>query len=622
MPKEFRSTSTMFAHLKKLLDGSVVVDNDQSVSTLAYLPSTTFSELLRVLDPVNVSKDLDPTAGMQIGPGMAQFTHLGQLLNRWGVRKANLVLLTRLMAAVQVRLAAGRGLLLSDYKILLRCAGAVSDTTAAKKVWHLMLTQGHISLRDTDAYNEFVKARFLTEPLYTQYDMARFRVQPLDLHRSKISIQPRRLQRLQRLRGHILRRQYLRYGQNYQTIQWHEPLVRILRKKRPILRVWNKVLGDGIGVDERYLSSAMVAFARNGSLNHILRKILAKHWRIVVGKDKNTGEITVGGGTTVFPQDSPMYPTERLLEAVVQSFGANAEIATAFKLVDFISRRYGIPVPNKVWFNLLQWTYVQSSKPASTEWKRANWPGKTLRPNAVQLVWDTMTSEPYNVRPGFDEYNILIKTLLEQRKFKQAMETIIDVKSHYKAMIREHEDAFCEHVHFTAQHVNPAGSFGRWARARAKKAQAWYNIQFWCWKFLKRYRTNRSDDELALRLLPQFIEAFRDFMPKPVRYRIATGEISIRDVAPVTRFVFRTHDFLLPPLMMADGPSPPAEANAGEEHGGTDAAFSKWQKGERSRVFRLKRRRFLVRRPLCWEPDLKGFQNEELTRASLEREFL
>ncbi len=56
-------------------------------------------------------------------------------------------------------------------------------------------------LRNTEVFTEFLKARYLAEPLYTQYDTTRLRVRPINLWKSKRNIDPQNRWRLRNLKG-------------------------------------------------------------------------------------------------------------------------------------------------------------------------------------------------------------------------------------------------------------------------------------------------------------------------------------------------------------------------------------------------------------------------------------
>jgi len=181
--------------------------------------------------------------------------------------------------------------------------------------------------------------------------------------------------------------------------------------------------------DERLLAAVIVAMGRNGSL-HAINELLAASWKISVAAEEDSREVDVRGGAD-FPYDSPMRPTARLMEAIVQAYCCNGELATALKLMDYLSRRYNIQIPDKLWFDLLTWTHVMVSKPSSTEWQHAGFPRRVLKSNAIDLVWSVMTSEPYNVKPTFAQSNIYIRGLINQRKYLEAIELIREIRPAY-----------------------------------------------------------------------------------------------------------------------------------------------------------------------------------------------
>ena len=563
-----KNTRNTFRLLKTLTSPASDQESARELQTnISGLSQVSFSELLRSLDPVtSVSKDIDAAKDVHIGPGMAQHTELGRAIDEFGVRRIYPELLKNLVAATQLRIEAGHGLLLSDYKVLLRCAGAASDLHMAKKIWHLMETRDQLPIRDGDAYNEFIKARFLTDPLYTQFDMAKFRVSPANMHKQKIWLSPRQLTAIRNLRRNILAHQSHRFGQNRYAPEKAEALVRILRKTKPVRRVFLRIVHDGVAVDEKLLCSAMVAFARNGALRFI-KTILWKYWKIKVHTNKETREITIAGGTTMYRPDSPMYPTTRLLDAIVESFCCNAEVTTALKLLGFISSRYNIPILNETWSKLLQWTYVQSSRPASTEWKLANWPEKIVRPDTVQLVWDTMVSEPYNMQPRFDDHIVLIKSLLSQGRLKDSLQRMLELQPTYARALADLEDAFYEHVYTSRLGVDTAQSLARWLEARSRKQAMWYSIQTCCRQLLGRVRSNRLDDVMTVHLLPQLVDAFRPFFARSLRYRTATGLVEIHNPSPIARLVTTVQTVELPALVTQDLAAAPVQARAGPADG-------------------------------------------------------
>ncbi len=588
---------------------------EQQDAAIASLPPTAFSEFLRCLDPFVTGKELDYARGVPIHPGLGQFTQLGQLVNNYGVRLLYVSLLKRVLAICELRRNLERRILVADYWILMRCAGAASDMSAAKGLWQYMHETNGDLWRQSEAYAEFVRARFLTESLYAQYDHPRFRVRPINLHMQKIWIPGHRLRRLDTLRRQIEAAQPHRFGQNMNRPEYAESLTRILRKTKPIRKILAKTASLGLAREENFLCAVMIALGRTGS-NRAVSAILNKYWGIQVAVDKGTGEVHVDGGASFAP-DAPMRPTARLMDAVVQSYCCNGEVSTALQLVSFISRRYGIRIPDQVWFDLLSWTYVMVSRPVSLEWKFANFPGKMLKPHAVQEMWDVMTSEPYNVGPGFAQYNILIKTLISQYKYAEAMDRMQQLKSTYDAQLREYEDATLEYSQTVAQDVSRGPALKRFKRAAVTKWYMWYCYQVWCWKILKKVRPRRIDDDFIVRTLPKLVDTFRPFMPMNIKYRTATGFVHIQEPLPHPRHRTVHRELGVPelrPRVIGGG----RVLQSTTTEGPTDVQDLALQ--HRRLVRRLRRRILRVRQPLTEAPDLRVLDSNT-PRDFLLREF-
>ncbi|KAK3944329.1 hypothetical protein QBC46DRAFT_375003 [Diplogelasinospora grovesii] len=464
---------------------------------------------------------------------MAKRTTIGGDLDIWGVRKIYVLLLHRMVGAARLRLEAGHSLLLSDYKILLRCAGAASDPTSAYFIWRMMDKQGQAHTRDSSTYHEFIKARFLTDELYTQYDLARFRVRPIDLNRQKLRIlSHRKLTNLRALERNMLAIRRYRFGQNRHELDKVEHLMRIFRKVRPLKKLFAVVTDGKYPIDEGLLCSFIVAFARSGSLNFIEKNILAPFWGIRLNRFKS-GEVTITY-TPMPPLGQLIKPTERLLDAVLTSYCSNAEVAAALKLADFISRSYGIPIPERMWFKLLQLAHVQTSKPCCIEWRITGLKYKMVHPKSVEMIWNAMTSPPYNVRPGFAEHRIMITWLLANRRIKEAIALLLELESSYKTLLGELEGAYQRYVLAVELGAGVAKAKKAWLDTHVRKVAMAYEFEVMLYRLLKRVRRNRwLDDDFTARLIPQLVDAFRSLLPATVKYKTPTGTVQIHSFRPV-----------------------------------------------------------------------------------------
>ncbi|KAK0704624.1 hypothetical protein B0H67DRAFT_637164 [Lasiosphaeris hirsuta] len=548
LKKSFTSPAHRLKYLRELVrDGIRAQDSGlPSSAVIAKLPPVVFSELLKSLDPATpFGREIDPAWGIRVSPGMAQHTPLGQLVDVWGVRKVYYLLCRRVVAAAHIRITSGPGLLPSDFKVLLRCAGASSDSYQAGVAWHLMDMSSQANERNGEAYTEFIKARFLTDHLYTQYDLARFRVRPVDLcgfGKKKLELPPGALYRLRTMGQHRLGLQRHRFGQNRYAVDKAEHVMRIMSNHRPVTRLYEVATNGSYMVDEHLLCSLMVAYARSGSLKILEARILNKYWNIKVDRLR-TGEVVIGPHARPLPRDSPMYPSERLLDAIVTSYGCNSEIPAALRLVDFISK------------HLLEWAYIQASTPASTEWKATGYAQKVVRMGSVQLIWNTMTAEPYNVKPGFFQYHILIKSMIRQGRLRPAVDCMLDIEPIYRKLVAEHEAAFYKHTLTSALGLEKETTAkNAWVASNARKHTAWYTFQVMSRALLQQIKTpsKRNDHNFTVRVVPQFIDAFRDVMPANIKYRVATGVVELRFAQPVRRLRWVEAELFSPALVSGD----------------------------------------------------------------------
>jgi hypothetical protein len=523
--------------------------------TIQNMSSSTFSEMLRSLDPLTVvGPEMDPLFGKFAGPGLARHTQLEKVVDIYGVRGVYMLLSKCIVGAVKARMGAGHGLLVSDYKQLIRCAGATSDPVAARKAYRLMDDHDVRGIRDGDLFTEFIKARFLTEPLYTQFDMMRRRVAPINLYMQKSSLRlgSRGVCRLRRLRRHTIGNQVHRYGHNRHA-DYAEHLTRMLRKTKPVGRLWRWHMRKGYEATEDLVCSAMIAFARTGSMDKVRHMLYKEYWIQVNDKARNAGTIEIRESKAM-RRSNPLRPTGRLCEAVVECFGCNGEVVTALRLLIHISDRYRLTIPDKAWFDLLSWAQVRLSKPASTEWNVLRWPNKEVPKDAILQIWKIMTSEPFNVRPGWEQYDILIKSLISYgRKWHpHIIELMATIYPQYGAVLQEVEEAAYEVALSDRSGMDKTAALRQWEHALAKKEYMWYTIVVWCWTLLKKSRPRQPLDSFAVRLVPKLLDQFRDFFPRNITYRIATGIVTLYNPDQLHRVVRDRYLSLQPAIVTGD----------------------------------------------------------------------
>ncbi|KAI1373004.1 hypothetical protein F4677DRAFT_430689 [Hypoxylon crocopeplum] len=510
---------------------------------VAALPRTTFTEFLRSLDPLCVAADADPTDQTNLSVGIYQTLDMGDTIDDWGVRTLYMRLLRRMLVLISALKASGQILLPEEYIYLLRCAGAASDPMGAKWIWNEMVRTQTTEWRQSEAYTEYISARFLTRPLYTGYDKTRRMVIPRNLHRSRLRLLQRRVQKLDRLRFNI-RLGRLRFGLN-KDVKHAEDIMRMMRKKGAPTRLFYYILNQGHRATEPLLCALMVALGRVGSLRFTGSRILNDYFGI------RMRQLTYEDGYKIEPAPDRneisrvpfrIRPSMRLIQAVVEAYGSNGEVAIACRLIDHISKTYNMPIPLSIWQDLLEWSYIMSSPATSTAWKLAGMPSKIPSNSTIEVIWDTMTSEPYQVQPGFEQYNILIRNLLGRHQFSKILPYIRRAVDLYNVQCQEYEEAVFEYVQMLRDGVRMSETVHRYERARFMKEKMWYDIQTWCRKFLLSVRSLSPENPLATVVVPDFVRELRPFIPNPARYRTATGYVSLTDPArecPVVAFTTR-----------------------------------------------------------------------------------
>ncbi|KAI1393192.1 uncharacterized protein F4822DRAFT_423656 [Hypoxylon trugodes] len=521
-----RDTRRLLMHLQRIS----LMDDLELQEAVDMLPRTTFTEFFRSLDPMSVAKYADPTDGTYVSPGMYQTLNMDSFIDDWGVRKLYTGLLQRMMALVVALKASGQILQVEEYRYLLRFAGAASDPAGARWLWNEMVRTDTANLRHSEIYLEYIAARFLTRPMYTGYDKTRMMVQPRNLHRTRIKLDHSYVYKLDRLRLNTrLKRLY--FGLN-KDVRNAEDIMRQMRKNRPLTRLIYRLIRDGYPMDENLLCAFIVGLGRAGSLRFIGSHMLHKYFGIRMKKLTYEEEAESQAGSKELEIKQEKYivrPTVRLMQTVAETYGGNAEIVTAIRLVVHISETFSIPIPRSVWQDLLEWTYVMSTPPASTAWKHADMRFKIPDSTTMELIWNAMVA--HNVEPGFEQYNIRIRDLIGRSQFSKILPMMRRAIKFYNAHCQEYEDAVFEYVRMIRDGVRLSETVHRYEQARFKKATMYADIQNWCSQYLNNIRSFNHENPLVTVAVPEFIEEFRDFIPNPARYKTAAGYVSIVDPA-------------------------------------------------------------------------------------------
>lgn len=467
----------------------------------------------------------------KISSGAAQYTPVGKQVDEYGVRNRHRRVLAGLQALFRIR-ADTQGLTPGDYEVAMRAAGAAVDFHAAREFFGGIAEAGLQKWRSRQTWNEFLKAFFMTEPLYYQFDRARVAVKGRDLHRNNNPLPMAKVKDLDRLRLSINALQAEPWNRTLDDPE--KDIGRELRKRvqnRGYRAHWVRALSYGHEMDEELICTSIKAFARSGSLNAIKELILGNYYGITIENEQDPTQTSITGGHD-FPATSPLKPTPALLEAISEGYGSMSHIALAMQLIHFLSHRYQLPIPRAVWSNLLQWTYLFSSKPFSTgRQKLGDWVATTQRPVDVMHIWEAMTSDANGgVAPTFDDYDIYIKTLIVQRCVVKSLRVIEEyAMPHHASLVESYETALADEI---LQADAAGGQAPRRATLRRQKAEALkdathHRISLWFKQLLKVLSANRHfrDGPAGRELLPNILGAYGEFLPAVVKYRTSQGTV-------------------------------------------------------------------------------------------------
>ncbi|KAL1880115.1 hypothetical protein Daus18300_001478 [Diaporthe australafricana] len=565
-------TFKLYTSLVTLVLGNETEDGAHAFAeVVASIPATTFSEVLRSFDPHNVAEGIDTAPGLNISYGVAIHTPLGELVNKWGVKTLYVRILQRLLRIQRARRQAGFLPLLNDYVVLMRCAGATSDVRAAKDVWLSMDRDTRSQFRHSEVYAEFIKARYLTEKIYANNDLARLRLRPLDMHRSSTHLPGKARIKLRHLSASLTDRRRHRFGSNSHERFFDEPLTKLLRNRGPLLKLERVTTLRGMEFSGEELVCALLkANGRTGRVE-ANRRLFEDHWGIKIHRDKTTGEVSIKGGHT-YPLESPRAPTAALLDAIVHSYCSMGEIVMAVRLVDFMSQNYGIPVPDQVWSDLIEYTRLMHTTPVANEWDISELPHKGAKAFHVLEVWSLCTQAPHSFQPQARDYYNLIKSLVKKgQSMLRPIEALRQIKPLYDGVVDDCEQAWCELMQTTQQTVPNHKAFRRYKLLQARRAYTWYMFHYSIRQILTNLRPGRIDDLSAVKEIPKLLCDFEQFLPRKVSYSIATGVVEFRSDT------WRRNDMVEVSQLVSRPQPRPDDARATQEDGDRDETDEDWQ---------------------------------------------
>ncbi|KAB8360830.1 hypothetical protein FH972_024564 [Carpinus fangiana] len=491
---------------------------DASSSSLRSIPRTTWSEIISALDPKGdviapIHTSHRAFTGRKNKAARALFQH---------TRSSYIELLS---SFTDVCHRAGKHLQLEHYRQLLRYSANMGANNMARTLWHDMEEAG-IS-PDLDCYNYRMEALLFNEG-----------------------------SRLLQTKG--------AKGIRSQDPEDDEPQVytRVTLFKPGdsphIKKLLKELETQGIKADTRIYCNVITALARDGDLNSVV-KILSSVWHLDV-RAVMAGE-AISHVSNIEPSN-PLYPNTRLITTIADAFGSHGRLTIAIRLTDLVSQHYNVPVKPNVWFRLLQWTALYA-RLANDDARRSGRSNSSLSRAArreqanhflgdVNMLFQTMTNPPYNVRPTLDMLHLVQKNSLGQGlvgtpEFTMPADAGRLQYADAVAKFREEQYQLKNNLSAANSHLGrivPAKKTSRLERrtrvSQMRKAIGKHYLTWWAHLIVQHsvpVSTELSPEEeeqirdWQLRGIPNFVTSNRAFMPSTFQYQTPGGMV---------RLLFRT----------------------------------------------------------------------------------
>ncbi|EME47240.1 hypothetical protein DOTSEDRAFT_69252 [Dothistroma septosporum NZE10] len=470
------------------------------------IPTTTFSEIIQVLEPSNFIAKLG-SAHVELSSGMVKLLRIAPM------RQVAYEYMTVLRQAVGIRRSAGVKLTLHDYTTLMRSARDLGSQKMGFVMWNALLDDGHTP--NTQCYNYYMSA-VVWNGLHSAGIRQRVRVIPF----------------------HILARKKPQIASRYRNYRVGAGGVREMA-----MRIFNEMLANGAVADEESFRILITAAAREGDVSTV-RSVLKKVWGVDV-EGILAGKPDDDIPPKQLPEHSRLMPTTSLLWTIAHAFGVNNDIPAALRTVDFVARQYNLQITLEVWRELFEWTFVLAMPRHGTAKRSSNNIGQ-LPAQSVMRLWQTMTGEPYRIQPTMGMYNYLIKNLFQ----RQCTPKIVDSMRNGFGLYKQHRSETYElETRLKAQLWNRANGLphdsiealrSQWEHADLVRQRDLIWMKRWLRLLLGSVgqwsRGKDFDGALFARTLPDLLWHWRRHAPKRVRYKTPTGYVKIE---------FRTEDEIL-----------------------------------------------------------------------------
>ncbi|KAI9667319.1 MAG: hypothetical protein M1821_000134 [Bathelium mastoideum] len=491
----------------RLLVALRAVDGDREI--FASLPSTTITEILKLLDPDHFITEYKEAYGRLSNSTVFKMGRvpLEYLLEDY------LLSITDIVKSVGL---SGKELRLSDYRALLRCARACCRGDLADRLWAEMSRAKVIP--DTACYNNYLGAKCWSGAHLAETRLS-YRVTPFTL----------------------MARARAKLGEQFANYRVREGGIKAI-----VMAIFDDMQAHQISANEETFRHVMTALSREGDMDGV-RVVLRRIFDLDVDAIMRDADPPNMSEVPRISKASPFYPTEQFLFTLAHVFGATNDVPTALRLVDHVSQLYAIPVSGNTWRELLTWTCVLAER--QKEGRRLSLLRESLGGlpgSSVGSLFKTMTSPPYNIAPSIEMMKMLVSNARYQGDWN-----LIRVYLQRADQLELASQARLEHAYAGHRAATRAHAEGYEARERLHRARA--HVEAAATVNARHRRTLRSFVHMLLGKptvahvpageegsslqwqrvdVPDILWEHRRWAPSFVRYRTRGGVVELRFRTP------------------------------------------------------------------------------------------
>ncbi|KAJ9650878.1 hypothetical protein H2198_009818 [Neophaeococcomyces mojaviensis] len=321
--------------------------------------------------------------------------------------------------------------------------------------------------------------------------------------------------------------------------------------KLSALALFQEISDKGLATTEETFTNLMVALARTGDINGP-ESILKSVWNIDVKLLESFDEEEIQS-PTFYPDGHPLRPTSKMLWTVVHCYGVTSHAYKAWSLLDYISRNYALDIPDHVWNELVERTYVLSVRKSAV--KRSQGQAEGQVPLAeIERLYQILTDEPYNIQSTPIISNLLARSYQQRRLRKKTVHTLRDSDKAMKDQIKKLQimnRAFKDLTQQTSALMDNGMLSRSFLQLRHKFQMLYMTARLQLDLItVQAHRIIREDDFAGSGAettwsrikLPNFIEQLCHYLHQHVDYKTSTGRVRL-NIRPDGRSPLLESDF-------------------------------------------------------------------------------